>query len=76
MTQVIIYKQDSGVLSVVHPTPQGLELFSIEELAVKDVPLGKPFKIVDISELPASYADRAFWTIDNSELTDGIGVMQ
>ena len=72
MTQVIIYNQDNGTPAVVMPTEEALHQNGIMAIAVKDVPAGKPFKIVDASELPQDIPQE-YWVIDDSELTDGIG---
>ena len=71
--QVIIYKQDNGVLAVIQPTVEALELYGIGAIAAKDVPSGKPYKIIDASELPADRSERAYWTCDDEDLTDGVG---
>jgi hypothetical protein len=72
MTQVIIYNQDNGIPAVVMPTQECLQTHSILDIAVKDVPAGKPFKIIDASDLPQDIPQEA-WTVSDSELTDGIG---
>lgn len=69
--QRIIYKQDDGTIAVIIPAP-GCPL-SIEEIALKDVPTGKPYKIVNVSEIPTDREFRNAWTVDDSELTDGVG---
>lgn len=71
MTQVIIYKQDSGIPAVIMPTPEALARYGIMAIAIKDVPAGKPFKIVDVSELPN--APQEAWEVDDADLTDGVG---
>jgi hypothetical protein len=71
MTQVIIYKQDNGAVAVVMPTQEALDAHGIMAVAIKDVPEGKPFKIVDASELPNEPQET--WTVDEADLTDGIG---
>lgn len=71
--QVIIYKQDNGVLAIVRPTVEALEQYGIEAIALKDVPHGKPFKIVDATEIPADRSQRNAWTVDDADLTDGVG---
>jgi hypothetical protein len=73
MNQVIIYKQDNGVLAVVRPTEEALAKYGIEAIALKDVPAGKPYKIVDASEIPTDRSQRNAWTVDDAELTDGVG---
>lgn len=62
MGQVILYRQDNGNIATVVPTPEALGLYGIEAIARKDVPSGKPYKIVAIDDLPF-----------NGEFTDGIG---
>jgi hypothetical protein len=69
----IIYNQDSGVVAVIIPTPEALEQHSIQAIAAKDVPSGKPFKIVDAADIPSDRSDRDAWTVDEADLTDGIG---
>jgi hypothetical protein len=73
MTQVIIYKQDNGVVAVIIPTPEALEQHGIQAIAIKDVPAGKPFKIVDAADIPSDRSDRDAWTVDEADLTDGVG---
>lgn len=73
MVQVIIYKTDNGGVMELFPTPQILETRTIEEVAQKDVPFGKPYKIVDQSELPSDMEFRNAWEVDEATLTDGVG---
>ena len=70
----IIYKNVEGVLIVIHPTPEGLEQFTIEELAAKDVPTGLAFAIVEDSMLPTDRLFRGAWTCSDELLNDGVGV--
>ena len=72
MTQLIIFNQDNGIPAVVMPTPECLETHTIQEIAVKDVPAGKPFKIVDAADLPTDVPQEA-WVVDDADLTDGVG---
>jgi hypothetical protein len=69
----IIYKQDNGVVAVIIPTPEALGQHSIQAIAIKDVPAGKPFKLLDVADIPSDRTDREAWTVDDAELTDGIG---
>jgi hypothetical protein len=50
MEQRIIYPNDEGGVSVIVPAPECG--FTIEEIAAKGVPAGKPFKIVNITDFP------------------------
>lgn len=68
MDERIIFKNDEGGVSVIIPTG----LLSLEETAKKDVPTGKPYKIIDKSELP-DRSMRDAWTVDEADLTDGVG---
>ena len=59
MSQRIIYPTDEGGVAVVVPAPEcGL---TIEEIAAKDVPTGKPFKIVDTADIPSDRTFRDAW---------------
>jgi len=74
----IIYKQDSGVVSIVIPNlneinPATGNAFTIDEIAKKDVPTGKKYKIIDDSDVPTDRSFRDAWTVDESNLTDGVG---
>ena len=69
----IIYNQDNGVIAVIIPTPEALQKYGIQAIALKDVPAGKPFKIVDAANIPSDRSDRDAWTVDEADLTDGIG---
>jgi hypothetical protein len=59
MNSRIIYPNDEGGVSVIVPAPEcGL---TIEEIAAKDVPTGKPFKIVDVADIPSDRTFRNAW---------------
>lgn len=59
MNQRIIYQNDEGGVAVIVPAPDcGL---SIEEIAAKDVPAGKPYKIVDANDIPTDRTFRGAW---------------
>jgi hypothetical protein len=73
MNQVILYKQDNGVAAIIRPTEEALPLYGIEQIALKDVPAGKPYKIVDVSQIPTDRSQRNAWTVDEADLTDGVG---
>lgn len=73
MAQVIIYRQDSGLVAVDYPTDEALALMNIHEIAARVVPTGSPYKIIDEADLPADRSQRMAWTVDDVELTDGVG---
>jgi hypothetical protein len=62
MNQRILYQNDEGGVSIVIPTPEALETMTIEEIAAKDVPQGKAYHIVDVSEIPTDRTFRNAWT--------------
>jgi len=61
MTQRIIYPNDDGGVSILIPTEEYLAEHTIEELAAKDVPEGKPYKIVDTEDIPTDRTFRNAW---------------
>lgn len=73
-----IYKNDDGSISIITPTQEVIDMFSSEREALqkvceKDVPFGRKFIIIDESILPEDREFRNAWTIDDTELTDGVG---
>lgn len=59
MNQRIIYPNNDGGVCVIVPAPNcGL---SIDEIAKKDVPAGKPYKIVDVADIPSDREFRNAW---------------
>lgn len=63
MNSRIIYPTDDGGVAVVVPAPNsGL---TIEQIAAKDVPAGKPYRIVDINDVPSDRTFRNAWEYSN-----------
>lgn len=60
MSQVIIYKQDNAV-SIIYPTSEALGLLGIDAVAKKDVPVGVPYEVVDVSVIPTDRTFRNAW---------------
>ena len=59
MNQRIIYSTDDGGVAIIVPAPEcGL---TIEQIAAKDVPAGKPYKIVDVTDIPTDRTFRNAW---------------
>ena len=55
----IIYSTDEGGVAIIIPALEcGL---TIEQIAAKDVPAGKPWKIVDVADIPTDRTFRAAW---------------
>jgi hypothetical protein len=55
----IIYPDNNGGVIVLTPSPNWKG--SIEELAAKDVPAGRPYQIVDTSEVKLDRTFRNAW---------------
>jgi len=70
MNQRIIYQNETGGVAIITPCDCGL---TIQEIAAKDVPTGKPYKIVDVADIPTDRQWRNEWTVDEADLTDGAG---
>ena len=58
MNKRIIYPTDDGGVAIIIPSDCGL---TIEQIAAKDVPSGKPYKIVDVSDIPTDRTFRNAW---------------
>jgi hypothetical protein len=70
MNKRIIYPNDNGGLVLVIPAPNcGL---TIEQIAAKDVPNGKPYKILEASDVPEDHSFFDAWEADFSTY-DGHG---
>ena len=68
MNQLIIYPTDVGITEIF---PTGA--LSIEDTALKDVPTGVKFKILNVSDLPSDLTFRDAWEYDFSKDYDGVG---
>lgn len=71
MTQAIIYPNDEGGVALVMPAPEcGL---TVEEIARKDVPVGKPYHIINADQVPQDHIFFNAWEADFSA-PDGYGI--
>lgn len=68
MNQRIIYPTELGI-AVITPTGE----LSLEETALKDVPSGVKYKIIDVSDLPQERDFRGAWEYDFTTDFDGVG---
>lgn len=75
MSQRIIYQTDDGGVAIIVPSPEALAQHSITAIAQKDVPAGKPYKIVSINDVPSDRTFRSAWEVDPAALTDGVGAV-
>ena len=57
MNQRIIYPNDEGGVAIVIPSGE----VSIEEVIASVVPAGKPYKVVDVSDIPTDRTFRDAW---------------
>jgi hypothetical protein len=69
----IIYKTDDGGTAVIIPADECLQSHTIQEIAEKDVPAGRPYKIVSVDDIPSDRTFRNAWEVDEATLTDGTG---
>jgi|TARA_R100000455_G_C6264671_1_gene119900 hypothetical protein len=74
----IIYKQDDGTVAVIVPVLTEINRttgnpYTIDEIAAKDVPTGYKYKKLEDSDVPTDRSFRNAWTVDESDLTDGVG---
>ena len=60
----IIFPNDDGGVSVIIPSDNcGL---SVEDIARKDVPVGKAYQIVDVADVPSDRSFSNAWTYTES----------
>ena len=74
----IVYRQEDGTVAIIAPSPTEInpatgEIWTIEESAAKDVPTGFKYKIIEDSDVSSDRTFRNAWTVDESDLTDGVG---
>ena len=62
------------VIAVVIPAPN--TKYTIEQLALKDVPAGKPYKIIENTDIPTDRTFRNAWEYDfgTQDNVDGFGL--
>ena len=76
----ILYLEDNGIVTIMYPSdtvnPATGNPWTVEEVAQKDVPKGKKYKIVEDSEIPSDWTFRDAWTVSESDLTDGTGTKE
>lgn len=70
LSKRIVFQNDDGGVSIIIPANCGL---TIQEIAAKDVPTGRPYAIVEAADIPADRSQREGWTVNEADLTDGVG---
>ena len=64
MTKRIVYPNDEGGISIITPNPDcGIPY---DQIALKDVPAGKPYLIMDTVDVPTDRTFREAWDADFS----------
>tara|TARA_R100000734_G_C3297647_1_gene88663 strand:+ start:490 stop:720 length:231 start_codon:yes stop_codon:yes gene_type:complete len=69
--RIIFVKEGATTITV--GIPMDKTSLTVEEIAKKCVPTGKKYKIVDVADIPTDRSFRNAWTVDESDLTDGVG---
>lgn len=62
VTKRIIYPNDDGGVSIIVPSPNCN--LTIEEIAAKDVPAGKPYQIINVEDVSSDRTFRNAWTYE------------
>ena len=75
---VYLNPENEGGICIISPTdncinPDTGELYTLEEIAKKDVPTGDKYRIIPVSDVPTDRSFRDAWTVSESNLTDGVG---
>ncbi|WP_320194953.1 hypothetical protein RMR10_011865 [Agrobacterium rosae] len=70
--RIVFQNDDGGVSVLIPPKDEDCDL-TLEEIAAKDVPTGKPYAIVNADDIPSDRSERMAWVVDASDLTDGVG---
>lgn len=68
-----IFRNENGGIAIGTFPENVLEYSERIALAKRIVPVGKAFKIVPPDVFPADRSQRDAWSIDEADLTDGIG---
>ena len=61
----IIYTNQEGGVSVIIPSAEALQSMTVEQIALKDVPNGLSYQIVEEEEIPTDRTFRGAWVLDN-----------
>ena len=70
----IIYKKTDNSISILTPSLRCLQKHTLESVALKDVPEGLPFWIVDDTEIPTDRTFRNAWELpEGYRMPDGYG---
>lgn len=70
----VVFQNDGGGVSVIVPPHDADCDLTLQQIAERSVPSGRPYKIVDVADIPTDRTDRAAWTVNVADLTDGVGI--
>ena len=81
MKRILYTHETAGTLSIITPAPKILteinpatgNLWTVEDIAKKDVPTGSKYKIIEDTDVPTDRTFRDAWVVNESDLTDGVG---
>lgn len=73
MAKLVVYQGENGSVCLVAPSPEAVSKWGVEAIARKDVPAGKPFRIVNATDIPSDPTFFEAWEVDPASLTDGVG---
>lgn len=73
MESIIVYLDADNLAALLIPTPEALSRYTIEEIAEKDVPNGRPYKIVRKSAVPTGWSSSSAWFSTIRTLASGVG---
>lgn len=61
-----IYKNPDNSVGIIIPSDEALAIFGLEKILEKDVPVGLPYWMVSVDDIPESRTFRNAWEIDES----------
>ena len=71
--QKIIFRNKDNSVGIITPSQEALNAYGINAIALKDVPSGLEYKIINTSDLPESRTFRNAWEWDSTVEPDGVG---
>jgi hypothetical protein len=72
MKNIILFRNTDGQIAYLMPTSEAVETLGIGLIAMKDVPVGQPYKVVDSEDFPTGVS-MDLWEVDDADLDDGLG---
>lgn len=64
-TERVVIKNPDGTVSILIPAPKALKTMTITEIAEKDVPPDREWRICNVSDIPQDRIFRSAWTDKN-----------